>query len=160
LRRVRAVVTDEPTFFSWVIRGKLAASGLPASRGQLEWLANKGVDSVLTLTEQPLPEASTEGLSMEFKHIAMVDHAPPDVGLLGEAAEYINSQVAGGRTLLVHCLAGKGRTGSALAAYMIAYQGKSAQDAIDSLRQMRPGSVELPQREVVQEFERRLKRSK
>ena len=149
-------MTDSPTFFSWVIEKKLAASGLPSSRGQILWLKQSGIDTILSLTEDPLPASWLEGSGVTAKHISMIDHAPADPEKLREAADYIAARLKEGRVVLVHCLAGKGRTGSALAAYMIAYEGKGATEAIEHLRQLRPGSVELPQRASVYEFERRL----
>jgi len=55
--------------------------------------------------------------------------------------------------VLVHCLAGKGRTGCVLAAYMMAYEGKTAREAIDELRSLRGGSVERAQERNVLQFE-------
>ncbi|MGD1055137.1 MAG: protein tyrosine phosphatase, partial [Nitrososphaerales archaeon] len=55
LRKLRARVSDQPTGFVWVEKGKLAGSGYPASRSQLEWLRNQGIKAILTLTEDPLP---------------------------------------------------------------------------------------------------------
>jgi atypical dual specificity phosphatase len=55
----------------------------------------------------------------------------------------------------VHCTAGKGRTGTVLAAYLVT-TGLSAHAAIDRVRHLRPGSVETPdQEEAVEEFARR-----
>ena len=76
----------------------------------------------------------------------MLDHAPPTPEALEEATGFISAQLKDGRSVLVHCLAGIGRTGSVLAAYMIEYEGKTADDAIARLRVIRPGSVEGPRR--------------
>jgi atypical dual specificity phosphatase len=83
----------------------------------------------------------------------MRDHEPPSVESLLEASSYVEDGVSGGRVVLVHCLAGKGRTGCVLAAYLIAYEGKTARQAIDELRAARPGSVESQQEQRVLEFE-------
>jgi Swiss Army Knife protein, DSP-PTPase phosphatase domain len=150
-RRIRANLTDKPTFFTWVREGRIAASGRPYSKSQVDWLKGKGVTAILSLTEEPLPNGWTAGV--EARHISMRDHAPvshPDM-LLG--ADYISSALSDGKVVLVHCLAGKGRTGSVLAAYLIAYEGKTARQAIDELRAARPGSVESQQEQRVLEFE-------
>ena len=150
-RKIRSNFTDKPTFFSWVVEKKVAASGRPYSKEQVDWLRANGVNAILSLTEQPLPEEWTRG--MEVHHISMKDHAPPEVSDLWEAADDIAYSIAEGKVILVHCLAGKGRTGCALAAYMIVHQGKTAREAVEALRAMRPGSVEMPQQERVFEFE-------
>ena len=147
-------MTDKPTFFSWVEERRIAASGRPYSKEQVDWIRANGVTAILSLTEEPLPEDWTRGL--EVRHISMEDHAPPELSKLWEAADEIEYSVAEGRVVLVHCLAGKGRTGCALAAFMILHHGRTAQEAIDALRKIRPGSVEAPQLERVLEFERQV----
>lgn len=150
-RRIRSNFTDQPTFFSWVRESRIAASGRPYSREQVEWLREKGITAIVSLTEEPLPAEWTRG--MEAHHVSMKDHDPPELQKLWDAADEIARSVAGGKVVLVHCLAGKGRTGCVLAAYMMVHEGKTANQAIDELRAKRPGSVETPQQQRVFEFE-------
>jgi len=150
-RRVRANFTHKPTFFTWVRGASLAASGRPYSKNQVDWLKENGVTEILTLTEEPLPSEWTRGL--ETRHISLKDHAPLTPAQMKLGADYIASALSEGRVVLVHCLAGKGRTGCVLAAYMMAYEGKTARQAIDELRSIRGGSVEGPQERNVLEFE-------
>jgi len=150
-RRIRANFTDSPTFFSWVRDGRLAASGRPYSKDQVDWLRDHGVTAILSLTEEPLPKAWTRGI--ETKHVAMKDHAPVSPSGMGLGADYLASALSEGKVVLVHCLAGKGRTGSVLAAYLMAYEGKTARQALDELRSTRIGSVERAQEPAVFEFE-------
>lgn len=150
-RKVRANFTDKPTFFTWVRDARLAASGRPYSKAQIDWLKDNGVNAILTLTEEPLPTDWTEGV--ENHHIALSDHAPLSASQMKLGADYIASALTDGKVVLVHCLAGKGRTGCVLAAYMMAYEGKTARQAIDELRSTRGGSVERPQEASVLGFE-------
>jgi len=150
-RRIRATVLDKPTFFTWVRDGRIAASGRPYSKDQVDWLNEHGVSAILTLTEEPLPNGWTIGL--ESRHIMMRDHEQVGPGAMLLGADYIASAISRGKIVLVHCLAGKGRTGCVLAAYLMAYEGKTARQAIDELRSNRPGSVERGQEEGVLELE-------
>lgn len=150
-RKVRANFTDKPSFFTWVRDAKLAASGRPYSRAQVDWLKDNGVTAILTLTEEPLPGEWTKGI--ENHHISLSDHAALSASQMKLGADFIASALSEGKVVLVHCLAGKGRTGCVLAAYMMAYEGKTARQAIDELRSMRGGSVERPQERNVLEFE-------
>ena len=159
-RRVRSKFTDRPTYFSWVIEGRLAASGLPSSEGQLEWLKRHGVSTILTLTETPLPKEWLEGTGLTVSHVPMSDHAPPSQEALDEAVRFMSSQLDEGKTVLVHCLAGVGRTGSVLAAYFMQRDGKTAEQALLFLRGIRPRSVEAPQEPAIREYERRIMRAK
>jgi len=152
LRKARARVTDKPTGFLWVEKDRLAASGYPASRRQLEWVQKQGIDTVLTLTESPLPSGWTEGLQMSFEHVPMRDHFPPSQESLEEAASIVQGEIQRSRKVLVHCLAGQGRTMCAVAAYMIREEGTSAQEVIAKLRSMRQGAVEAGQEKAVFDF--------
>jgi protein-tyrosine phosphatase len=87
----------------------------------------------------------------------MKDHQPPSLESLEKVALYIQSQVEGGRVVLVHCLAGQGRTMCAIAAYLIRSKGMTAQEAIDSLRAVRPGAVERSQEKAVRDYEARFR---
>jgi len=150
-RKIRANFTDKPTFFTWVSGTSLAASGRPYSKSQVDWLRENGITAILSLTEEPLPSEWTVGL--ETKHISMKDHAPVSHADMQLGADYIAKAISEGKAVLVHCLAGKGRTGSVLAAYMMSYQGKKATKALEELRSKRPGSVEFPQQQNVLDFE-------
>jgi protein-tyrosine phosphatase len=59
-----------------------------------------------------------------------------------------------GKTILVHCLAGEGRTGCVLAAYLIKDRGVSADEAIKVLRRIKPSFVERDQEKAVLNYER------
>jgi len=152
LRKLRAKVSEQPTGFVWVVKGKLAGSGYPASRGQLEWLRDHGVNSILTLTEYPLPSRWLEGLAVEIHHIPMSDHGTPDRASLEKAATLVREWAKEGRTTLVHCLAGEGRTGCVLAAYLIKDRGMTAQEAMATLRRIKPLFIEKEQEAAVVEF--------
>jgi atypical dual specificity phosphatase len=62
---------------------------------------------------------------------------------------------------MVHCAAGKGRTGSVLAAYLVKKQGVTAEEAIEKIRSMRPGSIQsVVQETAVSMYEKYLKSKK
>lgn len=157
LRRVRARVDDRPTGFVWVEEGALSASGYPASRGQVAWLAKAGVRSLLTLTESPLPAGWFSGLEINSRHIPMQDHEAPSLEVLEEAARYVEEERSNGRAVAVHCLAGEGRTGCVLAAYLIGAEGLGAREALGRIRSLKPEFVEKGQEKAIYEFAERAK---
>ncbi len=152
LRKLRARVSDRPTGFVWVEKGKLAGSGYLASRSQVEWIVNHGFDVILTLTENPLPAESLKELAVTVEYIPMRDHQAPSLASLDKAADYVGGQLKDGKTVLVHCLAGAGRTGCVLAAYLIKHRGVNAEEAIRTLREIKPAFVEWSQEKAVLEY--------
>lgn len=46
-------------------------------------------------------------------------------------------------SVIVHCAAGKGRTGTILAAYMIKFKGVDAKNAVEKIRSKRSGSIDF-----------------
>ena len=151
LRRARALASDEPTGFVWVEEGRLAASGYPASKSQIAWLGRKGINSILSLTEEALPSSWLQK-SMNYLHVPMQDHQPPNQASLESAATRIELELSSGRVVLVHCQAGIGRTMCAIGAYLIRSKGMGADEAIAFLRAIRPGAVERGQEASLREF--------
>lgn len=153
LRKARAKLSDVPTGFVWVETGKLAASGYPASRGQLEWLIGRGITCVLTLTPEPLPQATVRGLPLKLEHLPMQDHQVPDAVTLAKGAELLRTCLGDGDVVLVHCLAGEGRTGCVLAAYLMRERKMTSGEALSALRKIKPLFVEPGQERGLSEFE-------
>jgi hypothetical protein len=58
--------------------------------------------------------------------------------------DFIAAEVAAGRPTLVHCHAGKDRTGAVLAGYLIRHQGLSADEAFRLVRQANPRAMTAP----------------
>jgi len=74
-------------------------------------------------------------------HLPVADFTPPSPAQLDRGAAAIAEAIAAGERVAVHCGAGKGRTGTLLACYLV-YQGLAADAAIARVRAVRPGSVE------------------
>ena len=157
LRRLRARVATEPTGFVWIEEGRLAGSGYPASRTQVMWLANNGIRSILTLTPEPLPSEWTEGLGLALGHVPMEDHEAPGVEALEKGVSFIATQLREGRPVVVHCLAGEGRTGCVLAAFLIAERHFGGEEVLKVLRKAKPQFVERGQEKSVYDYARAMK---
>jgi atypical dual specificity phosphatase len=157
LRKLRAKVSDEPTGFVWVEKDKVAGSGYPSSRGQIEWLVARGIDSILTLTPRPLAKEWVGGLPLTLGHVPMQDHAAPEIDSLNRGVNFVREQVGAGKVVLVHCLAGEGRTGCVLAAYLMKEKSISAEEALRSLREIKPAFVERAQERALKDYESSLR---
>ncbi|MCD6341583.1 MAG: dual specificity protein phosphatase family protein [Thaumarchaeota archaeon] len=153
-RRVLAVFMDRPTRFSWVDES-VAASGRPMTLDQLRWIRSKGVELVISLTEVPLPREWIEETGLKYRHMPIEDHSAPDPETLKNIVDIMLKGIEEGKKILVHCAAGLGRTGTVLAAYLIARRNLSAEEAIEEIRRLRPGSIEPNQESSVRNFYRR-----
>lgn len=145
-RKIHGVIAKRPTNFSWVIDGLLAGSGMPTSREEMDWVRETGVKAILTLTEDGLPESSVDGIS--YLHVPTVNGSAPDMGDIDRAVNFIEANIRNKNPVMVHCAAGKGRTGTILAAYMMKFRGMNVVEAIENVRVMRPGSVENGSQEI------------
>jgi protein-tyrosine phosphatase len=82
----------------------------------------------------------------------MEDHQVPDVATLDRGAEYLSARLKEGKTVLVHCLAGEGRTGCVLAAYLIKEEQLGPLEALKRLREVKATFVERDQEKAVMEY--------
>jgi atypical dual specificity phosphatase len=154
------MVSDRPTNFSWVTEGKLAGSGLPVTQDEFKWVLDKGIKSIVTVREVPLPSRWIDGTDIDYLHLMVEDYGVPNMEDLDEAVNYIDKKIQSGKPVLVHCAAGKGRTGALLAAYMIKKENLTAEQAIEKIRLMRPGSVQSVTQETALSMYEKYVRSK
>lgn len=132
--------------FYWVIEDVLAGCSRPGANGgdldrDLGELRGHGIGALLTLTENPLAAGALERHGLLGLHLPVDDFHAPTTGQMLEALAFIDEARAVGIAVAVHCLAGQGRTGTVLAAYLIR-GGLGANDAIASVRAVCPGAIE------------------
>lgn len=131
--------------FYWLVEDALAGCSRPGARGSLDddlvELRGHGIGALLSLTESPLPWGALERHELIGLHLPVDDfHAPTTMQML-EALAFLDESRAGGTPVAVHCLAGQGRTGTVLAAYLIR-GGLTAGQAISQIRSICPGAIE------------------
>lgn len=160
-RWIHGRMMDRPTNFSWVIDGKLAGCGLPVTEDEFRWVVDQGIKSIVTVREVALPSDWFESVDIDYLHLTVEDFGAPTIEELDHAVAFIDQQINNGRPAMVHCAAGKGRTGAVLAAYLVKKQNLTAEQAIEKLRNMRPGSIQsVSQETAVSMYEKYVKSKK
>ena len=129
--------------FSWLIEGRLAGMARP-DPSDAERLRKKGVTALVSLTRRPPFFDPPEGVSI--LHLPVADMTPPTQEQLLQAVRFLETALEAGGKAAVHCVAGYGRTGTVLAAFLVA-EGEDPEEAIHRVREARPGSVETVEQE-------------
>lgn len=142
--------------FSWVIDDQVAGMPLPGSRRPLEedllFLRDQGIDALVSLTETPVSPEALGHHGIEPLHLPVPDYHAPTQEQLDAYVGAVQGWMSEGRRVGTHCFAGRGRTGTFLAALFVA-RGMDAEAAIAEVRRLRPGSIETDaQEEAVREF--------
>jgi len=151
-------MTRQPSYFSWVVPFRIAAMANPARlRKDLEFLKDQGINLIISLTVMPLKKYFIEEFGFEYRHIPIRDFTAPTPKQIDEFVATLSDAQRSGSKVVVHCLAGTGRTGTMVACYLV-YEGMTAKHSLEEIRRLRPGSVETAeQEEAVREYEMRLK---
>eukprot|EP00475_Leptophrys_vorax_P015288 TRINITY_DN21663_c1_g1_i1.p1 TRINITY_DN21663_c1_g1~~TRINITY_DN21663_c1_g1_i1.p1 ORF type:complete len:715 (+),score=194.43 TRINITY_DN21663_c1_g1_i1:622-2766(+) len=155
--------------FSWVLPGQLAGMSVPERRDQIEALKYLNVRLIFTvMDESPLPKEFFEGVDeMDNIHHPVRNYGAPTVDQVDDfiaRTERMLEDKLG--AVLVHCGGGKGRAGTFLSCWLAKHGKKkydpdendskddytppaklTAKEAIDYLREIRPGSVETTEQE-------------
>ncbi len=121
----------------WV--DNIAGCNIPRSRNDVEWLSEQGLGAIISLTEQSLPPDWVKNFTTI--HVPIMDFCSPTFEQSHQIIDFIEACLKNGIKPVVHCTMGYGRTGTAIAMYLI-YKGLSAEDAISKVREQRPGAIE------------------
>jgi protein-tyrosine phosphatase len=120
-----------------------------------EW----GAAAVVTLIEiheiemlgvERLP-AAVRDAGMEWLHLPIRDVDVPDSHFeasWASAGGRLGNRLRNGERVLVHCRGGLGRTGMVAARLLVEVAGATPQQALDAVREARPGAVETPEQET------------
>jgi atypical dual specificity phosphatase len=145
--------------FSWVIENEIAGMARPDSRseGVWAWLSERGIGLVVSLTTGAPDADMLAKHGLELVHLPVEDFRPPTARDFEQFLSHARFARHEGKGIVVHCGAGMGRTGTMLAAYLID-KGMTAAQAISTVRDARPGSIETSEQEqALHDLQRRLR---
>ncbi len=151
---------------TWIINKKLAASSIPENINDLDRWAAMGIRAVMVLIE-PNEVMHLGGMSnylkelekrhFEFVTIPIPDFTAPTLETCLQAIKWIDEKIKEKMPVLVHCKGGLGRTGTIIACYLIS-QGMSYEEAINYVRDKRPGSISMQEQvKILKQFYKLIK---
>ena len=130
------------TSFKWVNRNVLSFGEKPGKwrpvEEDLEFLKISGIRSILSLVEEELQLENYRKAGFHAHHVPVDDFHAPTMEQIEDCVKYIASN----GPIYVHCYAGYGRAGTIAAAWLIR-NGMTAMDAIRTIRNLRPGAIEV-----------------
>ena len=129
--------------------GELWGSALPETRRDLQGIVDAGIKVMISLESRfGFPDLSE--LELEQHHITIPDFGIPSPDIVREFVTIVKGSFEKGKPVLVHCLAGCGRTGTMLGlAEVYLYDSTDGKSAIDRVRRSRPCAIETDGQEEV-----------
>ena len=139
-----------PNGFHWIAPDQLAGCPMPGIVASLEYdlsaLRDVGITVLVNLTDRELPEETLAQYGIRSVQFKIEDRRAPPVMWIKMLLVQIDKLLAKGDVLAVHCLAGLGRTGTVLGAWLIK-KGLTAEEALKRLRQIDAGYVQSKEQE-------------
>jgi protein tyrosine phosphatase (PTP) superfamily phosphohydrolase (DUF442 family) len=117
---------------------RLWLGGAPTYGRDFEALLTLGITAVVDVrAEREHEPAFFEQHDIAHRQYRVPDVTVPDEAVLTDAVAWIGDRVAEGRTVLVHCAKGRGRSATVLAAYLMKADGMTFEEVDDLLRSRR-----------------------
>jgi len=140
----------------WILEGKFAAGAYPGKEHSgiheldaenIKALENSGIEVFINLTQdyEGGTDAHLDRYDAFLSPNAVIERFPiPDVSvpptdLMNEVLDCIDTNLAEGRAVYVHCWGGIGRAGSTVACWLMRHGYTTADDVIDTLADLRQG---------------------
>ena len=141
--------------FSWILEGSIAGAQGPTNNRDITFLKLNDIQAVVRMEENTI---STEPWGMVELYEPVRDFTAPNMEQIHRIVTFVEEEMeTWERPVVVTCAAGMGRTGTILACYFVKV-GYQPQDAIDYVRQLRPGSIQTrEQEEAVKDYAAYLK---
>ncbi|MDJ0591947.1 MAG: dual specificity protein phosphatase family protein [Pleurocapsa sp. MO_226.B13] len=127
--------TSDRDYVWWLIPGKLA--GMPRPQlADLPELQRSGIKGIVSVMDEPSGIKEYQEQGFQALWLPITGGKPPTVEQVRQFVNFAEPIIEGNRSVVVHCTSGNRRTGTLLAAYLIA-KGENPQQAIARVQKAR-----------------------
>lgn len=121
------------------IEPQLWLGGAPTYARDYQFLLDNHITAVLDMRLEREGDRAFYGAhDINYLRLGVLDATVPSDEYLTEGADWINEQIEAGRTVLVHCAKGRGRSATLIAAYMMRHEDRSFAECQAIMKGIRP----------------------
>jgi len=121
------------------IAPQLWLGGAPTYGRDYQFLLDNGINAVLDMrAEREGDRTFYTDHDIAYKRLQVLDATVPSDEYLSEGADWIDEQIAAGRTVLVHCAKGRGRSAAVTAAYLMRHEDLPYDECRAMMKEARP----------------------
>lgn len=128
--------TSYPDYVWWVRPGKLAGMSRPPLE-DLSSLHQAGLRGLVSVMNEPSGIEEYKQAGFHSLWLPTTGGKPPTVEQVEQFVQFAEPLLAQNQPVAVHCTSGNRRTGTLLAAYLIA-SGEAPDEALAQIKQVRP----------------------
>ncbi len=125
-----------PDYVWWLIPDKLGGMSRPPLE-DLPQLYQAGIRGIISVMDEPSGIKEYQGAGFQALWLPTTGGQPPSVEQVIQFVQFAQPLIDSNQPVVVHCTSGNRRTGTVLAAYLIA-AGDSPEQAIALVQQARP----------------------